>query len=154
MPEPLILLRSQIECPNCHTIIASIHRHDFQTCSCGETSIDGGLDYLRVAGDWMASMGDEERQQYMHSVFIAGDHSRASKGTALSVYKVLWKASNNGERLVRDAEIHRGLLNTRHRASPGGVRAYLALFEDAGMVEKTSQGWKPLVPLAERPDLL
>lgn len=42
------VLRAQIECPSCHQLIASLHRHDFQSCRCGAVSIDGGRDYLRV----------------------------------------------------------------------------------------------------------
>ncbi len=40
----------QIQCPKCKTIIFSLHRHDFQWCSCGATALDGGFDYQRVTG--------------------------------------------------------------------------------------------------------
>lgn len=45
-----MLLRSQIRCLRCQDLIASISRHDFRYCKCGQTAIDGGRDYLRVAG--------------------------------------------------------------------------------------------------------
>lgn len=44
------LLRSQICCLDCHDVIASLWRHDFNSCKCGAVSIDGGRDYLRVLG--------------------------------------------------------------------------------------------------------
>ena len=38
---------NKIKCKLCGDEIESKHRHDFVTCSCGEISVDGGLDYLR-----------------------------------------------------------------------------------------------------------
>jgi hypothetical protein len=40
----------RIKCLNCHSVIQSTHRHDFVTCKCGATSIDGGGDYTRILG--------------------------------------------------------------------------------------------------------
>jgi len=37
-----------IKCLICGDIIYSRARHDFHSCKCGETSIDGGFDYMRV----------------------------------------------------------------------------------------------------------
>ena len=34
----------------CGDVVESKHRHDFVTCSCGESFVDGGNDYLRVGG--------------------------------------------------------------------------------------------------------
>lgn len=31
----------------CGNVIVSTHVHDFYTCKCGATSVDGGLDYLK-----------------------------------------------------------------------------------------------------------
>lgn len=39
-----------IECAKCHERIRSEHRHDFRSCRCKETFVDGGSDYLRVGG--------------------------------------------------------------------------------------------------------
>jgi hypothetical protein len=36
-----------IVCPHCKDFIFSRARHDFHSCSCGETVIDGGFDYIR-----------------------------------------------------------------------------------------------------------
>ena len=36
-----------IQCLLCKDIIVSNHRHDFVKCTCGESFVDGGYDYLR-----------------------------------------------------------------------------------------------------------
>jgi len=38
-----------VRCGKCREIIESKHRHDFVTCSCGNLSVDGGNDYLKVS---------------------------------------------------------------------------------------------------------
>lgn len=38
-----------IKCPNCKDIIFSRAHYDYHSCTCGETSIDGGFDYCRIA---------------------------------------------------------------------------------------------------------
>jgi len=39
-----------ITCTSCGDQIQSWHRHDFVTCGCGATSIDGGSSYTRIVG--------------------------------------------------------------------------------------------------------
>ena len=34
-------------CKLCNDTIVSTHRHDYQTCDCGNLSVDGGIDYIR-----------------------------------------------------------------------------------------------------------
>lgn len=41
------ILKNALKCLRCGDIIESKHRHDFQTCSCGNFSVDGGHDYIR-----------------------------------------------------------------------------------------------------------
>lgn len=41
------ILRNAIRCVRCGDIIESKSEHDFQTCSCGAVSVDGGHLYLR-----------------------------------------------------------------------------------------------------------
>jgi hypothetical protein len=50
MPKTKIKRRrlNAIKCGECDEIIVSLYRHDFFTCSCGATSVDGGDDYQRV----------------------------------------------------------------------------------------------------------
>lgn len=38
------------ECLHCHDIIFSRALYDFRSCTCGRTSIDGGLNYTKVGG--------------------------------------------------------------------------------------------------------
>ena len=38
-----------IQCPECLNLIFSRARHDFRTCECGSTSVDGGFDYQKVS---------------------------------------------------------------------------------------------------------
>ena len=55
------LLRSQVECPTCGELIASIHRHDFRSCSKGCSFIDGGRDYLRCGGAIVGALPEADR---------------------------------------------------------------------------------------------
>lgn len=37
-------------CGECGDIMTSHHRHDFVTCKCGASSLDGGTDYVKLSG--------------------------------------------------------------------------------------------------------
>lgn len=41
------IIKNALKCLKCGDIIESKDRHDYVTCSCGNVSVDGGLDYLR-----------------------------------------------------------------------------------------------------------
>ncbi|MBQ9268922.1 MAG: hypothetical protein IJ206_05310 [Oscillospiraceae bacterium] len=41
------IIENAAKCNYCGDVIESTYRHDFQTCSCGRVSVDGGHDYLR-----------------------------------------------------------------------------------------------------------
>lgn len=41
------ILRNAVRCKKCGDIIESKTSHDFQTCTCGNVSVDGGHLYLR-----------------------------------------------------------------------------------------------------------
>lgn len=41
------IIKNCIKCKICGDLIESKTRHDFNTCSCGGCSVDGGHDYLR-----------------------------------------------------------------------------------------------------------
>lgn len=47
-PNPSRLTRNVLQCLLCEDVIESKHRNDFQSCSCGNVFVDGGLDYCRV----------------------------------------------------------------------------------------------------------
>jgi hypothetical protein len=38
---------NKAQCLICKDVLESKSVHDFKTCSCGNLSVDGGLDYLR-----------------------------------------------------------------------------------------------------------
>lgn len=38
--------RNRCKCRRCGSIIESIHVHDYEVCSCGSISTDGGTEYL------------------------------------------------------------------------------------------------------------
>jgi hypothetical protein len=40
-----------IKCLSCGDVIYSRARHDFYSCKCGEASIDGGFDYMRIMAE-------------------------------------------------------------------------------------------------------
>jgi len=44
-----MIVLNQAKCLDCGDLIFSAHRHDFQTCSCENLSVDGGMDYIRRA---------------------------------------------------------------------------------------------------------
>lgn len=41
------ITKNALKCLKCGDVIESKDRHDYVTCSCGNVSVDGGLDYLR-----------------------------------------------------------------------------------------------------------
>ncbi len=43
----MVIVKNVIQCKICGDIIESVSVHDFNTCSCGACSVDGGHDYLR-----------------------------------------------------------------------------------------------------------
>lgn len=45
------IIRNRVQCIHCNDVIESKHSHDFQTCSCGRVSVDGGRDYLKRSCD-------------------------------------------------------------------------------------------------------
>lgn len=46
-----VLIKNAVRCKRCGSVIESKHCHDFVTCSCGDCSVDGGLDYLKRCGN-------------------------------------------------------------------------------------------------------
>ena len=45
------IIQNEIQCHSCGEIIYSAHVHDFKWCECGAVGVDGGLEYLRRAGN-------------------------------------------------------------------------------------------------------
>ena len=45
------LIKNKWACLYCDDIVESKHQHDFTTCKCGKSSIDGGTEYIRLVDD-------------------------------------------------------------------------------------------------------
>jgi hypothetical protein len=156
------LLRSQIECPECGDIIASLHQHNFQTCECGKTSIDGGREYLRLAGDAICAAAASKNglKTWDRSISMSGEHNPASAAAGLEVYKALWAASESGNAPISVAEVHRSAversirLNRANKLTVRAIRAYLSALSEGenAPVEREGSRWRPKIPLVERPD--
>ena len=43
------IIVNKVRCKRCDSIIESKNVHDFQRCSCGAITIDGGTDYQRTS---------------------------------------------------------------------------------------------------------
>ena len=50
---------SKAQCLDCQDIIESKYRHDFVRCSCGNSFLDGGDDYLRASGKLVILDGEQ-----------------------------------------------------------------------------------------------
>lgn len=56
-------IRNIAKCSACGDIIESTYRHDFQTCKCDKSFVDGGHDYCRWGGSAVA-VTPEEIEEY------------------------------------------------------------------------------------------
>jgi len=92
-----MILQNQIRCKTCGDEPFSAYRHDYKTCKCGAVAVDGGMDYLRRAGDLE---GYEDLSYSMEKVVIeeckaaiewAQSTGRNELGTVLAVIRVLKK---------------------------------------------------------------
>ena len=45
-----MILVNRVQCLNCGEIIISRYRHNYVSCKCGSTAVDGGIDYLKRTG--------------------------------------------------------------------------------------------------------
>ena len=111
------LLRSQIECPSCGELVASVHRHDFRYCPCGAIAIDGGRDYLRIVGsewrpelNWSISV-DENLNLVAASHLLAVLSALARQPHPVNLYRLheavrhhVWTSRRKRGRL-RDVEL-------------------------------------------------
>ena len=47
------MIKYGIQCQDCGQHVFSEHRHDYKSCKCGASAVDGGNDYLRVCGQYI-----------------------------------------------------------------------------------------------------
>jgi len=92
-----MILQNQIRCKVCGDEPFSAHRHDYKTCECGAVAVDGGMDYLRRAGnpegyeDLSYSMDDQVITDCREALNWAEDTGRNDLGRVLAVIRVLKK---------------------------------------------------------------
>ena len=53
-----MILSNQARCKLCDDTPFSRHRHDFQSCRCGEIAVDGGTEYIRRLAKDMSNLDD------------------------------------------------------------------------------------------------
>lgn len=87
------IIQNEAKCLKCEEIIWSAHRHDFKSCKCGATAVDGGTDYLRRVGSFVEersmSMDEEALYKCIDAVKWAEENNRNAYGTALAVIRAL-----------------------------------------------------------------
>ena len=72
------IIENSAKCLKCGDKIVSKHRHDYVTCSCGNISVDGGLDYCRRSfkemDTWIdTSIWEEDTSKQSYEETIEGD---------------------------------------------------------------------------------
>lgn len=72
------IIENSAKCLKCGDKIVSKHRHDYITCSCGNVSVDGGLDYCRRSfkemDTWIdTSIWEDDTSKQSYDETIEGD---------------------------------------------------------------------------------
>ncbi len=72
------IIENSAQCLKCGEKIISKHRHDYVTCSCGNVSVDGGLDYCRRSfkdmKSWIdTSIWEDDTPKSTYKVTMEGD---------------------------------------------------------------------------------
>ena len=96
------IIQNEVKCIMCEEIVFSRHRLDHKTCSCGEVSVDGGMDYIRRRGSLF-----EERSLFMEKEVVqAGtdailNYEGNELGKFLAVVRVLREAGLLNEKKMK-----------------------------------------------------
>ena len=74
------IVANRVQCLVCLDIIESRFGHDFVTCACGSTSVDGGKDYQRVLGsNWKdVSVTTDDPFEVQREVFTWKTYGKTS----------------------------------------------------------------------------
>ena len=109
-----MIIQNQVKCNKCGQEIFSAYRHDYQTCKCGNVSVDGGVDYLRRTGPGLTdgsvtemsmSMTTEAVGAIIEAVNWGKDTGRNSFGIALAVVRALRKHGYINDKVLYDEGI-------------------------------------------------
>lgn len=78
-----------IKCKKCEDILFSFYRHDFKSCRCEESFIDGGFDYIRYNGELLTD--DIKNVMSLISSFFTWGQNYNEKNERLpeTIYKPL-----------------------------------------------------------------
>ena len=78
-----------IKCKKCEDILFSFYRHDFKSCRCEESFIDGGFDYIRYNGELLTD--DIKNVMSLISSFFVWGQNYNEKNERLpeTIYKPL-----------------------------------------------------------------
>ena len=90
------IVQNSVICNLCNDEIWSANTHDFKSCTCGNISVDGGLEYLRRVGkdsykDTSFSMTEQCIEDIKEAVKWGKDTGRNDFGIALAVFRALRK---------------------------------------------------------------
>ena len=78
-----------IKCEKCEDILFSFHRHDFKSCRCEESFIDGGFDYIRYNGELLTD-DIKNVMSLISSFFIWGqNYNEKNERLPETIYKPL-----------------------------------------------------------------
>jgi hypothetical protein len=96
-----MLIQNQIKCLSCGDEIWSAHRHDYKTCSCGDVSVDGGMDYrkrsFRLSGQYKEQsieLPEETVNAAIAAVKWGLETGRNERGIAYAVIRALNETGN------------------------------------------------------------
>lgn len=105
-PKKQILLRNSGVCASCKDEIQSRSRHDFVRCKCGDSFVDGGLDYSRFGGCIINTSvyADEDDILKIREYFTWGSYG--PKGDQPKHYILLKELSNGHINSILETQWH------------------------------------------------
>jgi len=85
----MVMKINYIKCKKCEDILFSFYRHDFKSCRCEESFIDGGFDYIRYNGELLTD--DIKNVMSLISSFFTWGQNYNEKNERLpeTIYKPL-----------------------------------------------------------------
>lgn len=104
------IIQNEVQCGSCGDVIFSRNRHDFVTCTCGNISVDGGMDYIRRVGgekgytELSMFMDEKHLHECRKAVKWAEDNGRNDLGKVFAVLRTLQDFGLLNEKEFKDAD--------------------------------------------------
>lgn len=102
----MTIVSNQVRCLICNEEPFSAHRHDYQSCKCGNVSVDGGMSYLRrsikeldKAEDMSIILPDKAISDCIAALDWAEETGRNKYGTVFAIMRAL---RDNGYKFKSD----------------------------------------------------